>query len=95
MTDPSLPPSTANSIINNPMLLRSVDPSNLENSATQAQQILAGYTHGFQTLFILNATLTAIAFVVAIFMINKENFTRNDDDALKEEASGWSENSTK
>lgn len=60
--------------------------SSLGISSETAAEILAGYNHGFRTVFILNASLAAFATVVSIFMIKHKSLKRGDEDQLKKEA---------
>lgn len=88
-----LPPSTILAIINDPTILHSEDVSKFNVSASQAQQILVGYTKGFRTVFILNASLSAVAIVAAVLLIKHKSLQRGDEDKLREEAKAWLEKS--
>ena len=78
----ALPPALMNHIINNPSSLAS--PSVLGIPSSTATIILDnGYTTGFRTVFILNASLAAIATIASIGMIKHKNLTRGDEEQLK------------
>ena len=78
----ALPFALMNTIINNPSSLAS--PSTLGIPPSTATIILEnGYTKGFRNLFILNASLAAIATIASITMIKHKNLTRGDEEQLK------------
>ena len=78
----ALPSPLTNAIINNPSSLAS--PSTLGIPSSTAIFILEnGYTKGFRTLFILNASLAAVATIASITMIKHKNLTRGDEEQLK------------
>jgi len=82
MNSLSLSTSTISSVINDPSKL--AIPSNLGMPQEIADKILdQGYTHGFRTVFIVNASLAAAATVVSIFMIKQKDLTRDDDEKPK------------
>jgi hypothetical protein len=78
----ALPPALIYTIINDPSLLAS--PSTLEISSSTVSIILEeGYTRGFRTLFILNASLGVIATIISITMIKHKDLARGDEEELK------------
>ena len=82
MHELALPSGLMNTIINNPSSLAS--PSTLGIPPSTVTIILEnGYTKGFRTLFILNASLAAIATIASITMIKHKNLTRGDEEQLK------------
>lgn len=91
-----LPTSTVNKIVDNPTLLGQLLSSSnssgsdslasLGVSPPMAAHILDGYTHGFRIVFILNASLAAVAVVASVLMIRHKELTRDDEAKLKQEA---------
>ncbi|KAI0077210.1 MFS general substrate transporter [Panus rudis PR-1116 ss-1] len=88
MTKLSLPDSTIRQIVDDPTILATrltnIDPTSgplqsLGISADSAERILRGYTSGFRTVFILNASLAAFSTLVSICMIHHKELTREDD----------------
>src|SRR5882672_3946311 len=74
-------------IIDDPSILS--HPATIDISAEQAMSILEnGYVKGFRLVFILNASLSALATITSIVMIKHKNLTREDDERLKREARG-------
>jgi hypothetical protein len=56
-------------------------------SVSAASFILShGYTRGFRSVFLLNASLASVAVVVSIFMIRHKELIRGDEEELKAEA---------
>ncbi|KAI0688463.1 major facilitator superfamily domain-containing protein [Cytidiella melzeri] len=55
-------------------------------SKQQASHILGGYNSGFRAVFIMNATLAAIATIVSIVMIRHKNLERDDEAELRAKA---------
>ncbi|CCM02944.1 uncharacterized protein FIBRA_05059 [Fibroporia radiculosa] len=93
MTSAGLSASTITTIIDDPTLLGarlssdSSDPlAALGVTPALAAKILDGYTHGFRTVFILNACLAAVATLASIFMIHHKELTRGDEERLRAEA---------
>lgn len=83
----SMPEELIIRIINDPALLS--NPTLINLSADQATSILEhGYTRGFRLVFILNASLSAVATVTSIVMIKHKNLTRDDEEKLRREAKG-------
>lgn len=81
----SLPEDVIRRVIDDPSLLS--NPPSVGLSIEQATSILErGYTQGFRRVFILNASLSAVATVTSILMIKHKNLTRDDEDKLKQEA---------
>ncbi|KAF5321749.1 hypothetical protein D9619_001273 [Psilocybe cf. subviscida] len=81
-----LPPPVITAILNDPSKLAS--PSTLGISASTASAILSrGYTRGFRSVFLLNASLTAVATIASIFMIKHKDLMRGDEAGLRESAS--------
>lgn len=96
MTKLNLPSSTIKKIIDDPTLLgarltgamnsTSSPLSAIGISPDAADRILDGYNNGFRVVFIMNATLAAIATVVSILMIRHKELTRGDEVQLKARA---------
>lgn len=85
MDNLALPSALMNTIINNPSSLAS--PSTLGIPSSTASVILEnGYTKGFRTVFILNASLAAVATIASVTMIKHKDLTRGDEDQLKRQA---------
>ncbi|KAF9463987.1 major facilitator superfamily domain-containing protein [Collybia nuda] len=85
----NLSPPLISGIVDNPSHLRS--PIEFGLSESQASYVLDhGFTRGFRFVFILNASLTAIAVVASVFMIKHKELTRGDDETLREKALGRS-----
>lgn len=77
-----LPSSIINRIIDDPADLSF--PSKIGISVVQSDYILgAGYTKGFRAVFILNATLTALATLASIVLIKHKELIRADENKLK------------
>ncbi|OBZ65079.1 putative transporter C3H1.06c [Grifola frondosa] len=88
-----LPPSTISVVINDPALLgaRLTSPSTsplvaLGITPAIAEHILNAYVSGFRVVFILNASLDAVATIACIFMIHHKELTRGDETRLRAEA---------
>lgn len=92
-----LPTSTINIIVDNPTLLG--DHPNRQSSADSADDlrslgisdqaathILNGYNNGFRAVFIMNASLAAVATIVSVLMIRHKELTREDEAQLRAEA---------
>ena len=78
----ALPSALMNTIINNPASLAS--PSTLGIPSSTASVILKnGYTKGFRTVFILNASLAAVATIASVTMIKHKDLTRGDEEQFK------------
>ncbi|KAL5536247.1 hypothetical protein ACEPAF_68 [Sanghuangporus sanghuang] len=93
MTSLKLPESTINTIINDPTILHplllssSSNNSNLSGiSSGTAQFVLAGYTHGFRIVFVLNASLAALCVFVAAIMIKHKELIRADEVEMRKRA---------
>lgn len=93
MTDLNLSTSAIKAIIDDPTVLGSrLSASSSSKLAglgitdAMAVTILDGYTHGFRTLFIMNACLAAVATLASVFMIRHKELTRGDEDRLREVA---------
>ena len=72
-------------IIDNPSSLAS--PSTLGIPSSTAGVILEnGYTKGFRTVFVLNASLAAVATIASVTMIKHKDLTRGDEEQLKRQA---------
>jgi len=83
----ALPENLIKTIIDDPAKLS--HPTLLNLSAEQGFLILDnGYTKGFRLVFILNASLSALATVTSILLIKHKNLTREDDEKFKQEARG-------
>ncbi|THH27805.1 hypothetical protein EUX98_g6383 [Antrodiella citrinella] len=97
----SLPASTIGTIVDDPSLLGARLSSTLNVTAdplvalgitaSDAEEILRGYTSGFRTVFLMNASLSALATVVSILMIKQQDLTRPDEEQLRAEGKVWSE----
>ncbi|KAG6377721.1 MFS general substrate transporter [Boletus reticuloceps] len=89
----SLSPSTITAIIDKPEILGPNTPTStlaqlgLTHSIT-SDVLSHGYAAGFQWVFILNASLAAVAAIVSFFMIKHHELSRGDEDQLKVEARG-------
>lgn len=91
MTELNLPSSTIKRIVDDPTLLSSVNTNStvlaeLHISPSAAGHILSGYNSGFRAVFVMNATLAAIATVVSVLMIRHKNLTRDDEAQLRAQA---------
>ena len=93
MADLNLPPSVIKKIVDDPTLLNApfLDPTrnpldSLGISLSAATYILKGYNNGFRAVFIMNATLAAIATVVSVLMIRHKNLEREDEAQLRAQA---------
>jgi len=85
MTSIHLPTSQISAVIDDPSTLAA--PMKVGLSPSTASYILQhGYNKGFRSVFILNASLTAVATITSIFMIKHKELTRHDDEKLKNEA---------
>ena len=81
----ALPENLIKTIIDDPAKLSY--PASLNLSEEQGFFILDnGYTKGFRLVFILNASLSALATVTSILLIKHKNLTREDDEKFKQEA---------
>ncbi|RDB20605.1 Efflux pump FUS6 [Hypsizygus marmoreus] len=77
-----LPPSVISSLVDDPSGLTS--PAEIGLSLPTASYILDhGYTKGFRSVFILNASLAAVATLASITMIKHKELTRGDEDDLR------------
>ena len=83
MTELNLPSATIKRIVDDPTLLNSGAQNSTSNaldslgiSLSAASHILNGYNNGFRAVFIMNATLAAIATVVSVLMIHHKNLER-------------------
>ncbi|KAF4620905.1 hypothetical protein D9613_001218 [Agrocybe pediades] len=82
MSTLGLPSSTVISVIDDPSHLSS--PTSLSITPEAASFILNnGYTKGFKTIFILNASLTAVATLASVVLIKHKELTRSDEKELK------------
>ena len=87
-----LPGSTINMIINNPTVIHPLLSPSAGNgtlsgiSSDTAQSILAGYTHGFRTVFVLNASLATLCVFVAYVMIKHKELIRADEGEMRRRA---------
>jgi hypothetical protein len=91
MQELSLSEELIKRVIDDPSLLS--HPASINLSQEQATSILEhGYTKGFRSVFILNASLSAAATLTSIFMIKHKNLTRDDDEKFREVARGKKSN---
>ncbi|KAF9554182.1 MFS general substrate transporter [Agrocybe pediades] len=82
MSTLGLPSSVVISVIDDPSHLSS--PTSLSITPEAASFILNnGYTKGFKTIFILNASLTAVATLASVVLIKHKELTRSDEKELK------------
>ncbi|KAF7353979.1 MFS drug transporter [Mycena venus] len=85
MTSLALPSSLISRIIDDPALLHT--PSTITISQATATNILYhGYTKGFSSLFIMNASMTVFATLVSVVMIKHKELSREDDEMLRQKA---------
>ncbi len=82
-----------NKIVDNPTVLGSRLSDTTDDtlqllgvSRADADHILDGYNNGFRIVFLLNATLAAIATITSIVMIRHKELTRGDEEQLREQA---------
>jgi len=81
----SLPEDIIKKVIDDPSGLS--HPASINLSTDQAIEILnRGYTRGFRSVFILNASLSAVATVTSVLLIKHKELTREDDKKLKDDA---------
>ncbi|KAK7691326.1 hypothetical protein QCA50_004720 [Cerrena zonata] len=92
MSKLGLPNSAITRIVDDPSILAnrfntSSNPlGDMGVTPAAVDQIIAGYTSGFRTVFILNACLAALASIVSILMIRHKELTRPDEEQLKAQA---------
>lgn len=92
MSTLGLPSSTISTIVDDPTILgarTSASSSTLTSlglSPETAQTILGAYIRGFRTVFILNASLNAVATIAAVLLIKHTELTRGDEETLKKAA---------
>ncbi|EIW53983.1 MFS general substrate transporter [Trametes versicolor FP-101664 SS1] len=92
MTSLGLPSYTISTILDDPTILgartSASDASfaSLGVSPAVAERILGAYVRGFRTVFILNASLNAVATLAAILLIRHTELTRGDEDDLRKKA---------
>ncbi|RDX47549.1 MFS general substrate transporter [Lentinus brumalis] len=92
MTALSLPSSIIAKVVDDPTILgarTSASASSLADlglSSAVADRILDAYIRGFRTVFMLNASLNAVATVAAILLIKHTDLTRGDEEVLKKKA---------
>ncbi|KAI0366692.1 MFS general substrate transporter [Pilatotrama ljubarskyi] len=100
MSSLGLPSSTISMIVDDPTILgarTSATDSTLAGlgvSSEVAQHILGAYITGFRTVFILNASLNAVATLAAIALIRHTELTRGDEESLRKQAAEASEKSS-
>jgi len=90
MTSLSLPTSSIDAVIDNPVLLGSSystgSLSSLGITKAAATRILSGYINGFRVVFILNASLSVCATLASVCLIKHKELTRGDEEDLKARA---------
>lgn len=92
MTSLGLPSSTISTILDDPTILgartSASDASfaSLGVSPAVAERILGAYVQGFRTVFILNASLNAVATLATILLIRHTELTRGDEEDLRKKA---------
>jgi hypothetical protein len=79
----SLAPDLVKRLTENPVL---ISQGQLNMTSHERDVLLAGYITGYRAVFLLNASLAAVAVVVTFFMIHHKELTREDDAIRKEEA---------
>ncbi|KAG6810458.1 hypothetical protein H0H92_011807 [Tricholoma furcatifolium] len=85
MKDLSLPETIIEEVINDPSSISS--PSKVGLTISMATDILNnGFIKGFRSVFLLNASLTAVATIVSVLMIKHKELTRGDEEKLLEKA---------
>ncbi|CDO72623.1 hypothetical protein BN946_scf184985.g42 [Trametes cinnabarina] len=95
-----LPLSTISAIVDDPTVLgartAATDSTfaDLGISAAVAEHILGAYVKGFRSVFILNASLNAVATVAAIALIRHTDLNRGDEDELRKRAADESTQSS-
>jgi len=82
----NLNPQVITSIIDDPTILAPNSGTTRTLGPNIRENILAGYIKGFRTLFILNASFSALATIAGIFLIKHHELTRPDEARLREEA---------
>ena len=88
MSSLGLPPSTISTIVDDPTILgahTSATDSSL-SSLGISERILGAYVKGFRSVFILNASLNAVATLAAIILIQHTELTRGDEETLRKQA---------
>ncbi|KAJ7449107.1 MFS general substrate transporter [Mycena galericulata] len=81
----AIPASDIAKVIDDPTLLH--NPASIGLSEAIGTDILnRGYTKGFSSLFIMNASLTAFATLVSVVMIKHKELVRGDEEALRQQA---------
>ncbi|OJT01636.1 hypothetical protein TRAPUB_7894 [Trametes pubescens] len=92
MTSLGLPSSAISAILDDPTILgartSASDASfaSLGVSPAAAERILGAYVQGFRAVFILNASLNAVATLAAIVLIKHTELMRGDEDDLRKKA---------
>ncbi|KAI0827664.1 MFS general substrate transporter [Trametes gibbosa] len=92
MTTLGLPSSTISAIVDDPTILGAHTSASdsafakLGVTAATADRILGAYIQGFRTVFILNASLNAVATIAAIVLIRHIELTRGDEEDLRKRA---------
>ncbi|KAL7277563.1 hypothetical protein ACG7TL_008486 [Trametes sanguinea] len=92
MTSIGLHSSTISTIVDDPTVLgartAATDSTlgDLGISAEVADRILGAYIKGFRSVFLLNASLNAVATVAAIALIRHTDLNRGDEDELRKQA---------
>ncbi|KAF8520350.1 MFS general substrate transporter [Hysterangium stoloniferum] len=79
----SLAPDLVKQVTDNPIF---IFQNQLNVTSHERDVLLAGYISGFRAVFLLNASLAAVAVVIAFVMIHHKELTREDDAQRKEEA---------
>lgn len=78
----SLSDEQVQTIVNDPT---SINKGTLSLTEEQRAVIIQGYTTGFQRMFYMTVTCTAIAFIASVTMIGQHELNRADDKQLKNE----------
>lgn len=93
MTTLDLEPEAREALLSGPDSYLSTLPT-AEKETIQAV-LLPAYKRGFRIIFLVGASLSALAFVFAWFLMPQVGLDRDDDAKLKEEALKTSEKSEK
>ncbi|KAJ3553085.1 hypothetical protein NP233_g12729 [Leucocoprinus birnbaumii] len=84
MQDLSIPEQAAKEIIDKPILLSYPSSSNLSPDLF-IQILYDGYLRGFKNVFLVNASLSATAFVISFMLIHETDLDREDDSGTPRE----------
>ncbi|KAJ7697605.1 major facilitator superfamily domain-containing protein [Mycena rosella] len=85
MTALGVAPADIKRIIDDPALLHNPTQAGL-TQATATDIMYRGYTKGFSSLFVMNASLTVFATLVSVVMIKHKELSREEDEMLRQRA---------